>query len=68
MTFQQAQFKYISYLRDIGVTGEIQYPDEDRSLFSEGDRPSWTLYDLNGLFLAVVYPGYLLVHGEKFLN
>mgnify|MGYP003130196488 FL=1 len=72
MTFQQAQFKYISYLRDTeGVTGEIDYPDEEQS---HGTKTKsgvivWTLYNMKGYFLGKVYSsGYIQPKYGKIVN
>ena len=63
MTFQEAQSKYVSFLRDMeAVTGEIDYPDKEQShgMKTKGGVIVWTLYNLKGYFLAKVYSsGYI---------
>jgi len=66
MTFQEAQSKYVAFLRDMeGVTGEIDYPDKEQShgMKTKGGVIVWSLFNIKGLFLARVYDsGYITMY------
>ena len=63
INFKIAQYKYISLLRDRGESGELTYPDKNRSTYTD---KCWILRDHNGNQLAnVTDAGFVRMSGEK---
>ena len=52
MNYSMAEFKYISFLRDSGWSGELTYPDETSSKKQEDG--TWVLFTSAGVRLGSV--------------